>query len=415
MKRFLIVFFILLLIPSTAYAASSPPDASSAAPAASATPPAASDDVDKFLKQDFKKGIDESLDSLDLKGMASYFEAQKASLAPLTRGKDLKEFIRDLATGRMFADYGSIFQYILSLLFEGVKKSVPAMVQIIVIALLFSLLSGFMPAFGQNGVTKTAFYAQFLLIGGISIAIFTQVFSEGVALVNSISGFSTDFFPVLFFLLTALGGITSVNLLKPAAAALTGVVSMYIQGFIMPLLILLCVFVVLNHISANVKFNGFVSLIKSVIKWALGISFIVFLGIVALQGLLGGTFDGISIKAAKFTIDKVVPIIGGLFAETVDMLVACSLLIKNAVGIAGILILLSMILVPVLNLLAQYFLFKFAGAVIEPIGDGNIASFLKGVSDVVMHLIVVILTTGAMFVISTALIAGAGNMNVMLR
>jgi stage III sporulation protein AE len=373
------------------------------------------DDVDKVLTQDFNAGVDQSLDSLDMKGMEKYFEEQKDALQSITQGKDLKEFIRDMATGKISANYKSIFQYILSIFFDGVKKSVPYIIQILIIALLFSVLSGFTPTFGESGVSKMAFYAQFILIGGISITIFSQIFTEGIRLVNNISGFCSDFFPVLFFLLTALGGITSVNLLKPTAAALTGAISMFVKTLIMPMLIMYCIFVVINSISSQIKFSGFISLTKSIIKWALGIAFIVFLGVVALQGLLGAGFDGISIKAAKYTIDKIVPIIGGMFSDTVDMLIACSLLIKNAVGVAGILILAGMILVPVFNLLAQYFLFKFAGAVIEPMGDGNIASFLKGISDVIMHLIVIILTTGAMFLISAALITGAGDMNVMLR
>lgn len=373
------------------------------------------DDVDKLLKQDFNQGIGQTLDNLDLKGMEKYFEEQKAALKPLTQGKGLEEFIREMATGNINADYGSIFEYILSLFFEGVKKSAPYILQILVISLLFSVLSGFAPDFGQSNVSKTAFYAQYILIGGISVTIFSQVFTEGVQLVNNISGFCSDYFPVLFFLLTALGGLTSVNLLKPAAAILTGAVSVFVKSFIMPLLIILCIFVLVNGLTSNIKFTGFISLLKSIIKWALGIAFIVFIGIVAIQGLLGAGFDGISIKAAKYTIDKVVPIIGNMFSDTVDTIVACSLLIKNAVGVAGILIIATMLLVPVFNLLAQYFLFKFAGAIVEPVGDSNVAQFLKGISDIIMHLIAILLTTGAMFLISTALITGAGNMNVMLR
>lgn len=395
-KRLLILFVCILILPFHAKAQTQ-------------------DDVDKILKQDFNQGIGQTLDSLDLNGMEKYFEEQRAALKPLTQGKGLEEFIREMATGNINADYGGIFEYILSVFFEGLKKSVPYILQILVIALIFSILSGFTPEFGESNVSKTAFYAQYILIGGISITIFSQIFTEGIQLVNNISGFCSDYFPVLFFLLTALGGITSVNLLKPAAAILTGTVSIFVKNFVMPLLIVLCIFVLVDGLTSNIKFTGFISLLKSIIKWALGIAFIVFIGIVTIQGLLGAGFDGISIKAAKYTINKVVPIIGNMFSDTVDTLIACSLLIKNAVGVAGILIIASMLLVPVFNLLAQYFLFKFTGAIIEPVGDSNVAQFLKGISDIIMHLIVILLTTGTMFLISVALITGAGNINVMLR
>ena len=62
---------------------------------------------------------------------------------------------------------------------------------------------------------------------------------------------------------------------------------------------------------------------------------IVFLGVMAIKGLSGAAIDGITFKTAKYTIDKMVPVIGGMFSDSLDTLMACGLMVKNGVGIVG--------------------------------------------------------------------------------
>jgi hypothetical protein len=154
----------------------------------------------------------------------------------------------------------------------------------------------------------------------------------------------------------------------------------------MPLILVMTVFTLVNNFSDSIKLSGFCSVIKSIIKWAIGICFTVFLGIIAIQGLLGSTFDGISIKTAKYTIDKLVPIVGGMVSDSAVVLISCTLLIKNAVGVAGIIIIAGIVITPVFGILANYFVFKVAGAVLEPIAGKNISKFAAGSADVLLML-----------------------------
>jgi stage III sporulation protein AE len=123
----------------------------------------------------------------------------------------------------------------------------------------------------------------------------------------------------------------------------------------------------------------------------------------------------VSIKTAKFTIDKFVPIVGSLFAQSVDVVITCTLLIKNAVGIAGIIIIAAIVISPAFTILAHYFLFKLTGAVLEPIAEGGMSKFVQDAADVLMILFVAVIAAAIMFFVTTAVIIGAGNANIMLR
>ena len=58
----------------------------------------------------------------------------------------------------------------------------------------------------------------------------------------------------------------------------------------------------------------------------------------AIQGLTGSTYDGVTLRTAKFAMDKFVPVVGGMFSGTMDTLIGCSLVVKNGVGVMGLIL-----------------------------------------------------------------------------
>ncbi len=371
--------------------------------------------IEDKIEEEINENIQHALTTADLHELEKYYNEYALILEPVTDGKDMRSFITMLAQGGADFTAADVFSMMLSALFGGLKQSIPAIVQIVIVALIFSVISHFKPSFGESGVSKAAQTAQYVIIGTMTIGILASAFSIGASAVEKMTSFTGEFFPLMITLLTALGGITSAAILSPATVFLTTGVTLFFKSFVLPLIIVLAVFTIINHFSTTIKLSGFCSLIKSLIKWGIGIGLTVFIGIVAIQGLLGSSFDGVSVKTAKFTIDKFVPIVGGLFSQTVDVVISCTLLIKNAVGVAGIIIIAAIVLAPVLAILAHVFLFKLTGAVLEPIAGGEMGKFAQEAADVLILLFVSVLAAAVMFFVTTAVIIGAGNANIMLR
>ena len=371
--------------------------------------------IEDEIEDEINENIEHALSTADLHELEEYYNEYAQTLTPVTEGASLSSFITMLAQGGAAFNAADIYGVVLNALFSGLKQSIPAVVQIIVVALIFSIISHFKPSFGESGVSKAAQTAQFVIVGTMTLGILASAFSIGAGAVESMTAFTGDFFPLMISLLTALGGITSATILSPATVFLTTGVTIFFKGFVLPLIIVLTVFTIINHFSTTIKLSGFCSLLKSIVKWGVGIGMTVFIGIIAIQGLLGSSFDGVSIKTAKFTIDKFVPIVGGLFAQSVDVVISCTLLIKNAVGIVGIIIIAAIVISPALAILAHYFLFKLTAAVLEPIAGGEMGKFVQDAADVLMMLFVAVLAAAIMFFVTTAVIIGAGNANIMLR
>lgn len=367
------------------------------------------------IEQDIADNISHALTSADLHEIESYYNAYAQTLEPVTGGAGFRSFLEMLAMGGANFDISGVFSLVISSMFTGIEQSIPAIIQIIVVALVFSIITHFAPSFGATGVSNAAQTAQYVIVGTMTIGIFVSAFAIGTEAISRMTAFTADFFPLLITLLTALGGISSAAILSPATVFLTTGVSLFYKNIVMPMIIVLTVFTIINHFSTSVKLNGFCGILKSLIKWGIGISSTVFAGIIAIQGLLGSTFDGLSIKTAKYTIDKFIPIVGGMFSDSADVLISCTLLIKNAVGIAGIIIIIGAVISPLFALLAHHFLFKLAGAVLEPIAGGSMSKFARDAAGVLLLLFAAVAAAAIMFFVTTAVIIGAGSANVMLR
>ena len=156
-------------------------------------------------------------------------------------------------------------------------------------------------------------------------------------------------------------------------------------------------------------------LLERVAHWTLGVSFTVFIGVTMAQGLGSAAVDGVSIRTAKYALDNFIPIVGGMFADTVDTLVGCSLLIKNAVGVLGLLLLLGRLLTPLLQTGCAVLLYRAVAAVLEPIASDRVVKVIDDFADVLMLLFIIQLSVGAMFLLLMAQVLVVGNLTVMLR
>jgi len=379
----------------------------------------ADDDIDRMVAEEIEKEISENiadeLSTADLHELEQYYQEYAQTLSPVTGGRDMRSFITMLAQGGADLSADAFFGMVADALLAGLKQTIPAVAQIIIVALVFSLISHFKPSFGETSVSKAAQTAQYVIVGTMALGMFATAFSIGSGAIEAMASFTGEFFPLMLALLTALGGLTSAAILKPATVVLTTGISMLYKAFVLPLIILLTVFTLISHFSTTIKLSGFCNLLKSIVKWGIGIGLTIFVGVVVIYGLLGSSFDGVSIKTAKFTIDKFVPIVGSLFAQSVDVVIACTLLIKNAAGIAGIIIIAAIVISPAFAILAHYFLFKLTGAVLEPITGNGMSKFVQDAADVLMMLFVAVMAAAIMYFVTTAVIIGAGNANIMLR
>ena len=229
------------------------------------------------------------------------------------------------------------------------------------------------------------------------------------------SGGMQHLFPLLLTLLAAVGGSTGAALFQPAVVAAAGSMTALISKVTLPLATGSALVTMVDHLGEEGRFSRLVSLLYTAATWTLGICFTVFIGVILTQGMHAAAVDGVTIRTAKYALDNFIPVVGGLFADTVDTLVGGSLLIQNALGTTGLLLILGLCLTPLTQTLAAVTLYRATAALLQPVAEGRVLRCMDGFAKVLMLLFIIQLCAAAMFVLLIAQILATTNLTVMLR
>lgn len=350
------------------------------------------------------------LADLDLSGLEEIYDPDTFG------GSSLEDALNQLAT-EGFSEYTveQVLNGILDELFGQAGAFGGAVAQIVLMLLVTGILSRMRSSFQNANVAQASFRAGYIVVSSIGAAMLASCIVQASQALDSLSMMVENITPVLMALLTGIGGLSTSSVLSPALAALTGGIFSAMRSIIFPAVIVTAVITIASNISSSIKLGRFTALIESGVKWFLGIVMIVFVGVIAIKGITGASLDGLSFKTAKYTIDKVVPVVGGMFSDTLDTLMACGLIVKNAVGIVGLVTIAAAMLSPIAMLTVNTFMLKFTAAIAEPFADGSYVAMLGSMSNTVTLLLVVLLTATAMAFISIGILMGTMDMTMAVR
>ena len=99
-----------------------------------------------------------------------------------------------------------------------------------------------------------------------------------------------------------------------------------------------------------------------------------------------------------------VPFVGGYLSDGFDLILSSSVLIKNAVGATGLMLLLATVAVPIIKIVILIFGFKLTSAILEPIADSRISSFIFSVSKALNMLVACLLAVAFMYLLSVGVL-----------
>lgn len=267
----------------------------------------------------------------------------------------------------------------------------------------------------RRNLSGAAHYGGLLMTMGFLVADLQAYVSLCQESVAGMAGLMQALFPLLVTLLAAVGGTASSMFYQPAVMAAAGSMTALVQQATMPLAAGVAVLTMVSGVTSQLRVGKLRRLFRQAADWTLGLGFTVFIGVMTVQGLGAAAVDGVSIRTAKYAMDNFIPVVGGMFADTVDTLVGSSLLIQNAVGVLGLLLLFGRLMTPLLRTVAAMLLYRAVAAVLEPVSDSPLCTCISDYADVFSLLFIIQLSVGAMFLLLVAQLVMVGQLTVMLR
>ena len=353
--------------------------------------------------------LEATLDSLPLQAWQDAYDAA------FPEGEDFSALILRVARGEAAIEGTTLLRELSSRLLGALTGSVWRMARLLAPAVLLGVLGQLRSAFQRQAVGQALNAACFLLLAGCMAQDLAAHMRLAEETIQRMADLMQGLFPLLLTLLAAVGGTAASAFFQPAIVAACGTMTALVRSVTLKLALAAGVTAILNHLSPRMRIGRLSTLLKTGASWTLGVGFTVFISVTALQSLGAAAADGVSIRTAKYAVDHFVPVVGGMFADTMDTLVGASLLIKNALGITGLLVLLSAAAVPMGQTLAAALVYRASAALLEPLGDETAGKCIQDFSDILMLLFVIQLSVGAMFLLLVAQMLVVGNLTVMLR
>lgn len=315
--------------------------------------------------------------------------------------------LEKILNGEYFTNYSSLIGAILSLIFIDIRAILPFVFTIIAIG----LLSNMMVSFNTNGKSSSEIisFVFFSVMTIIILIAFRNILDLSSNIFDSIINQMQILFPILITLLTSIGSFSAITIYNPLVAVLTTCVSFVFDKLLYPIFITIFLLTVLSHLTNTIKLDKLISFFHSSFKWIIGIVFTLFTGFLTIQGISAGKFDSVSIKTTKFAMKSYIPIIGSYISDGMDFFVLGGVLVKNAVGLVGVLILFVTILSPILTILIYKLAIQLCGGILELCGNTKMGNFLTACSKILLLPIVLILGIAFMYVITICLIMCTAN------
>lgn len=101
--------------------------------------------------------------------------------------------------------------------------------------------------------------------------------------------------------------------------------------------------------------------------------------------------------------------------DAVDTVIGCSSILKNAVGIVGIIIVIGICILPIVKLLILMVMYKITAAIAEPIADAKIVGVIEQMADTFKVLLAILCTIATILIIGIGLVIKISNMGMMYR
>ena len=220
------------------------------------------------------------------------------------------------------------------------------------------------------------------LVGVLAVAVVAVGSSSafiglGADTLRDLEIFSKSLFPAMAAASAAGGALTSAAVKYAGTVLFLDILIMLSTRVIMPLIY---AYIAASIGSAALGGEGLKGAAK-LLKWIAGVLIttlmIAFVGYLTVTGVVSGSADVLTTRVAKTTISTVLPVVGGIVSDAAETVLAGAMLVRNGIGVIGLLGVLAVCLMPILQLGAHYIMFKAAAGLSGAVTEQRIGGLIE--------------------------------------
>ena len=295
--------------------------------------------------EDTKQIIEEQSESL---GIDEFIQQAEEYTQDVFQEFDFTELLNSAIAGEI--DNKKLGNTLLGLLGDEFLSTIQTIGVIMIIIVIHSILKNITEGLENKSVSKIVYYVQYILIVTIMMTNFVDIITMVKEAIQNLVGFSNALIPVLMTLVLTTGSIASANLMQPILLFMITFIGNIIVQLIIPIILGATVLGIISKVSDKVQLDGLSKFFKTSVVWLIGIMLTLFVGLLSVEGSLSSSVDGITAKTAKAAVSSFIPVVGKILGDAVDTVIGCASILKNAVGIVGVIVIIGICVLPIIKL-----------------------------------------------------------------
>lgn len=342
-----------------------------------------------------------------------FIEDAESYTGEFLENTDLKQVLEQAIQGNI--DNKVIYGNILKLLGKEINLSIGTLVSILVIVVIHGILKSITDELENNNISQIIYFVQYILIVTLIMSNFTEMIKLVKETAEDLVGFINVLLPLLLTLMLYTGSITTSTILEPIILFAINLISNAIKNLLIPVVFIIVVFSIISKISEKVQIEKLSKFLRTGVVWVLGIVLTLFVGVVSLEGTLSSSVDGITAKTAKAAVSSVIPVVGKVLGDVVDSVLGCGVILKNAVGLVGVIVIIGICIMPIIKIGILSIIYSLSSALIQPIADTKIVKLLEEMGGVFKILLGILCAISVMLIIGITLVIKISNSGMMYR
>lgn len=313
------------------------------------------------------------------------------------------DYVSDLISNKDAFSIRNFFGGIKNGIISEIKGNFNILGKLIAIAIIAAIFTNFAAVFMDNQVAETGFYITYILLFTIIITSFHTASSLAKMTVSNILEFVKALIPTYFMSVTVATGATTSLMFYEFTLVAISLVNTVLIRFILPAVNVYLIILLADNLVKEDRLSKLAQTLGTVIKWVLRSLIVIVIGFNAIQSLVAPVADGLK-RSIFVKMGGAIPGVGNLLSGVTETVLGASILLKNAIGVAGLVAIILICAMPVVKLVIYYFIYRICEAIVQPISDKRILNCISACSDAVSMVLQVVIVAAILFIISITIV-----------
>lgn len=264
-----------------------------------------------------------------------------------------------------------IWNYIKENSGKQLRQALKSAASVLLIAILTSIVTS---AF--NVKQNYTVMAGVVGISAVTVSSAASFIALGRETISEISVFSKVLLPALATAGTVNGAYTSAGAKYAVSVFFIDILISAAEKLIIPLI---CAYLAAGIASAALGGDG-IGAVVNFLKWLtvtiMTSLVMIFTAFLSITGIVSGSADAVVQRMTKTAISTALPVVGGIVSDAAGAVAAGAALLKNGIGVFGMIVVLAVCTVPFLKIGFGYLTYKGASALCGTVADARITKLL---------------------------------------